>query len=413
MAVHRNMRITAGTQPTVHSSKNTENKNQTTQQSQLKRNMALVGVFLDTIQRSELCYLHHHAPVLLSPSQTCVTFTITHLCYSNSYAPEPNPGPQNHEPSEATGNHSSGLCGTCHCTVCGTVTALSVVLVTALSVVLVTALSVVLVTALSVVLVTALSVVLVTALSVVLVTALSEVLVTALSVVLVTALSVVLVTALSVVLVTALSVVLVTALSVVLVTALSVVLVTALSVVLVTALSVVLVTALSVVLVTALSVVLVTALSVVLVTALSVVLVTALSVVLVTALSVVLVTALSVVLVTALSVVLVTALSVGEQKAWPATTVDNGFMLTARASTPDATESWRSSERKYLCFAPYVGAPTAKLCTTFTAWNTVPCTLCQSYQKTAQHKQSSTWTDLYTAPPLPEPASKINGREDH
>ena len=113
------------------------------------------------------------------------------------------------------------------------------------------------------------------------------------------------------------------------------------------------------------------------------------------------------------SVVLVTALSVGEQKAWPVTTVDNGFMLTARASTPNATKTWRSLERKSLGFLPYVGAPTAKLFTTFKAWNTVPCTLYQSYQKTAQHQQSSTWTGPYTARPLPEPASKINGREDH
>ena len=113
------------------------------------------------------------------------------------------------------------------------------------------------------------------------------------------------------------------------------------------------------------------------------------------------------------SEVLVTALSVGEQKAWPATTADNGFMLTARASTPDAAKTWRSLERKSLGFSPYVEAPTAKLFTTFTAWNTVPCTVCQSYQKTAQHQQSSTWTDPYTAPPLPGPASKINGREDH
>ena len=34
-----------------------------------------------TFTITHLCYLHHHTPVLPSPSHSCVTFTITHLCY--------------------------------------------------------------------------------------------------------------------------------------------------------------------------------------------------------------------------------------------------------------------------------------------------------------------------------------------
>ena len=55
--------------------------------------------------------------VPLFHKQRLVLLYLAVLILSSSYAPEPNPGPQNHEPSEATGNHFSWLCGTCDCTV--------------------------------------------------------------------------------------------------------------------------------------------------------------------------------------------------------------------------------------------------------------------------------------------------------
>ena len=74
----------------------------------------LSSVFANTLFHSRWT---KRSRVPLFHKQRLVLLHVAVLLLSNSYAPEPNPGPQNHEPSEATGNRSSWLCGTCDCTV--------------------------------------------------------------------------------------------------------------------------------------------------------------------------------------------------------------------------------------------------------------------------------------------------------
>ena len=67
----------------------------------------LSSVFANTLFHSRWT---KRSRVPLFHKQRLVLLYLAVLLLSNSYTPEPNPGPQNHEPSEATGNRSSWLC---------------------------------------------------------------------------------------------------------------------------------------------------------------------------------------------------------------------------------------------------------------------------------------------------------------